>query len=98
MYASVNAGRTPDHCRCEVKMTNPDEKLSTDDAARHMGIAKATLAKMRCCGGSPPFLRLGRKILYVRADLDVWLNARRATSTSHADRLPRRLTDPDPAA
>jgi Helix-turn-helix domain len=73
-------------------MASTDEKLSTAEAARHLGLALATLAKMRCWGGSPPFLRLGRKVVYCRDDLDAWLNARRATSTSDADRLPRRLT------
>jgi hypothetical protein len=74
------------------------EKLIPRDAARHLGLAPSTLAKMRCRGGSPTFLRLGRKIVYVRADLDVWLAARRAQSTSDADRLPRRLTDAPSAA
>lgn len=74
-------------------MVHSDEKLGHRDAARHLGLAPSTLAKMRCLGGSPTFLRLGRKIVYCRADLDAWLTARRAVSTSDADRLPRRLTD-----
>src|ERR1700722_12569755 len=78
-------------------MLSEDEKLSTADAARHLGLAPATLAKMRCWGGSPPFLRLGRKVVYCRDDLDAWLNDRRAISTSDADRLPRRLTIKDSA-
>jgi hypothetical protein len=44
-------------------MSSTDEKLSTAEAARHLGLAPATLAKMRCWGGSPPFLRLGRKVV-----------------------------------
>jgi Helix-turn-helix domain len=73
-------------------MASTVEKLNTREAARHLGLAPATLAKMRCWGGSPPFLRLGRKVVYCRDDLDEWLNTRRAISTSDADRLPRRLT------
>jgi hypothetical protein len=53
---------------------------------------------MHCLGGSPTFFRLGRKIVYCRADLDAWLDARRANNTSDADRLPRRLTDAASAA
>jgi hypothetical protein len=79
-------------------MASTDEKFSAREAAHYLGLAPATLAKMRCWGGTPPFLRLGRKIVYCRADLDEWLNARRATSTSDADRLPRRLTEGDRAA
>jgi hypothetical protein len=74
-------------------MFHPDEKLTPPEAARHLGLAPSTLAKMRCCGGSPTFLRLGRKIVYVRADLDTWLATRRVRHTSEADKLPRRLTD-----
>lgn len=77
-------------------MASTDEKLNARDAARYLGLAQATLAKMRCWGGSPIFMRLGRKIVYCRADLDTWLTARRATSTSDADRLPQRLTDRRP--
>lgn len=63
------------------------------EAARYTRVAKSTLAKLRCWGGGPPYLKLGRKIGYHRADLDNWLASRRARSTSDADRLPRRLTD-----
>jgi hypothetical protein len=79
-------------------MIPSDEKFTSPDAARYLGLAKSTLPKLRCRGGSPPFLRLGRKIVYCRTDLDAWLSVRRATSTSDADRLPRRLTDTDTVA
>lgn len=64
-------------------------------AAVYVGLSAATLAKMRCrSNDGPRFMRLGRKILYARADLDAWLAARRASSTTDADaRLPRRLTE-----
>jgi predicted DNA-binding transcriptional regulator AlpA len=78
-------------------MLEPDEKLTPPEAARHLGLAPSTLAKMRCRGGSPTFLRLGRKIVYVRADLDEWLSGRRVRHTSEGDKLPRRLTD-EPSA
>jgi len=79
-------------------MASTDEKMNSREAARYLGLARATLAKMRCLGGSPTFMRLGRKIVYARADLDLWLSERRASSTSDADRLPRRLTDAPSAA
>jgi len=69
--------------------------MSPTEAARYLGLAVSTLAKMRCWGGSPTFVRLGRKIGYPRADLDEWLAARRATNTSDAaHRLPSKLTTP----
>ncbi len=69
-------------------------KMRPREAAAYIGLAPATLAKLRCRGGSPNFLKLGRKVVYAQADLDAWLAARRVTSTADADsRLPRRLTD-----
>ena len=73
-------------------------KLCPLDAARYLGLSAATLAKLRCVGGSPEFMKLGRRIVYERAALDSWLAARRAKSTSDAARLPRRLTDELPPA
>jgi hypothetical protein len=63
------------------------------EAARYVGLAVSTLAKCRCWGGGPIFVRLGRRVGYRRADLDEWLTARRATNTSDAaQRLPSKLT------
>ena len=71
------------------------QNLTPRAAAAYIGLAPATLAKIRCrSNDGPPFMRLGRKIVYAQADLDAWLEARRATSTADADsRLPRRLTE-----
>jgi predicted DNA-binding transcriptional regulator AlpA len=67
--------------------------MSSPEAARYLGLAVSTLAKCRCWGGGPIFVRLGRRVGYRRADLDEWLTARRATNTSDAaKRLPPKLT------
>lgn len=39
-------------------------------------IAEATLAKLRCCGGSPRFIRFGRSIRYRPSALDDWIAGR----------------------
>jgi excisionase family DNA binding protein len=56
--------------------------LGTVDAAAYVGLAVQTLAKMRVSGESPPFYKLGRQVLYDRAELDEWVAARRRRSTS----------------
>jgi hypothetical protein len=67
--------------------------MGAAEAASYLNLSSASLAKMRCMGGGPVFIRLGRKIGYMRADLDKWLAARRATNTSDAAaRLPAKLT------
>ena len=57
-------------------------KLRTPDAARHVGLAPATLSKLRCIGGGPTFIKLGRAVVYDVAALDASIAAqgeRRAT-------------------
>jgi hypothetical protein len=83
-------------------MTKNHEQILADDhvmldaqaAARFTGVAVSTLAKMRCLGGSPMFVKAGRKVLYKRSDLIEWLNTRRVRNTTEAAlSLPPRLTD-----
>jgi len=55
--------------------------------ASYLGVAKQTLARWRCEGGGPAFLKLGTRVRYERADLDSWLDARRRRSTSEQSLL-----------
>jgi predicted DNA-binding transcriptional regulator AlpA len=75
-------------------MMDDDLMLDVQAAARFTGIAAATLAKMRCMGGGPLFVKLGRRVVYRRSDVIAWLNARRVRNTTEAAHsVPRRLTD-----
>jgi hypothetical protein len=59
------------------------EYLNTTEAADLLRVAVSTLAKMRCIGlGGPAYIKVGRKVLYERAELASWLDARRHRSTS----------------
>lgn len=60
-------------------------RFRTAEAASYCGLSPRTLEKLRLTGDGPPFLKLGRAVVYDRADLDAWLNSRRRTSTSQAD-------------
>lgn len=48
-------------------------KLRTPEAAQDVGLAPATLAKLRCVGGGPSFTKLGRAVVYDLVDLDKWV-------------------------
>ena len=74
-------------------MATIDEKLFPPAAARHLGLAVSTLAKLRCRGGSPHYYKIGSRVAYGLADLDAWLASRRVRNTVEGDRLPRRQTD-----
>ncbi len=60
--------------------------LIARDAALYVGLAQQTLAKMRVTGDSPPFYKVGRQVLYDKADLEGWLSVRRRRSTSDSTR------------
>lgn len=65
--------------------TNPGAAyLTTGEAASYVRLSVSTLAKLRMTGGGAGFRKLGRKVLYCRADLDAWLESHRRRSTSEA--------------
>ena len=63
------------------------------EAAEYVGLSESMLAKMRCLGGGPVYLKLGRAVRYRQDDLDEWLNARRVRHSSDAARLAPRLCE-----
>ncbi len=56
--------------------------VDTRQAAELIGMSRRTLEKWRGEGTGPPFLKLGRRVLYSVADLEEWLRSRRRRSTS----------------
>ena len=57
--------------------------LDTVAAARYCSLSSKTLESWRCSGkNGPPFVKIGRRVLYRVADLDAWLgtHVRRTTS------------------
>lgn len=65
------------------------EYLTPGEAGRFVGVAMQTLARWRCDGSGPQFIRVGRKIMYAVADLTAWMNARRVSSTSEVAKVTR---------
>ena len=62
---------------------HPHEFLLTAEAAALLRLSKRTLEKYRMTGiGGPPFVRIGGRVLYRRADLENWLAANLWRSTS----------------
>lgn len=67
-------------------MTEP-RILRTPEAARHLGLAPATLETWRVRGHGPPFVRLGRAVGYERAALDAWVDGRACEARAVLGRL-----------
>jgi len=63
-------------------MTNEHDVFDTERAARRLGLSVSTMEKLRCLGGGPAYLKLGRRVVYEARDLDDWKAARRTHSTS----------------
>ncbi|MDR0285236.1 MAG: helix-turn-helix domain-containing protein [Propionibacteriaceae bacterium] len=52
--------------------------LSTFDTADYLGVPRQTLANWRTRNhAGPVFLRVGRKVMYRRVDVDAWVESRR---------------------
>jgi hypothetical protein len=63
----------------------PKRLLDPQETARYLRIAKQTLARWRCYGLGPRFVRLGGRIFYDAADLNAFIAARKFHSTAEAD-------------
>jgi excisionase family DNA binding protein len=60
----------------------PSRKLSVKEAAAYLGLSVSTLNKMRLNGTGPPYLKLGRRVLYDLRDLEAWASERKRNHTS----------------
>lgn len=58
--------------------TSMNLSLVVDEAraAKMLDISKRTLQRLRDSGGGPPFIRIGRRVLYRTASLQEWLAAK----------------------
>ena len=56
--------------------------LTTKEAAALTGLAPITLAKLRCSGGGPKFLKIGRAVRYRPEAVDAWLAGKVRDNTS----------------
>lgn len=56
-------------------------RLTGEQASKYLGISVSTLEKMRHEGRGPRFLRLGRRVQYRKADLDLYVESRVVETT-----------------
>src|SRR5262249_7757376 len=74
-------------------MTDYTLTLTVCEAAKMLGLAPSTLAKLRLNGNGPAYCKLGRRVVYRMEDIEAWLQSRVVRNTSDADaRLPKSLT------
>jgi predicted DNA-binding transcriptional regulator AlpA len=56
--------------------------LTAKSLAERIGVTEGCLAKWRLTGEGPRYINVGRRIAYDPRDVQTWLDARRASSTS----------------
>jgi hypothetical protein len=60
-----------------------ENALNEDGAARFLGVSPSFLAKRRCAGDGPPFVKYGgKRVVYLRPDLEAWRDGQRRVSTA----------------
>ena len=70
---------------------NFDNALTEDEAARYLGVSPSFLAKHRVSGDGPQFVKYGgKRVVYLRSDLEAWRDAQRRTSTMSDPTSPAR--------
>lgn len=75
----------------------PDDLLTTSEAAYRLKLSVSTLNKMRGRPGGPPYLQVGpRLVRYDPKELEAWRGARRRRGTWEYTR--RKKPPPDPQA
>jgi excisionase family DNA binding protein len=68
-------------------MAAPDPQsplLRQSEAADHLRLSQRTLERWRVSGTGPAFVKLGRRVLYRKLDLEEWIASRVLHSTSEA--------------
>jgi hypothetical protein len=70
----------------EAAMDYKNKLLTPPQVARKLGVAKWTLQHWRMSGYGPPYVKIGRKIFYLEADVDKRVVDQRRRSTSDPGR------------
>lgn len=57
----------------------------TQATAEHINVSESHLNNMRVRGDGPPFVKMGRKVLYDLNEVDAWLCQKRRRSTTEGE-------------
>lgn len=64
-------------------MNSQKTVMTTKEAARYINMSESWLRIARMKGGdnTPPFIKMGRSVRYLKEDLDQWMQERRKRNT-----------------
>jgi predicted DNA-binding transcriptional regulator AlpA len=66
----------------DITATLPPRFLRTPEAARFLGLSGRTLEKHRTYGTGPVYRKIGGRVVYALADLQLWADRGAKASTS----------------
>jgi Helix-turn-helix domain len=58
------------------------EALNVIEAANYVGLSRSFLNKRRVYSGGPLYLKVGKRVIYDKLDLDAWLQDKKIANTS----------------
>ena len=58
--------------------------LGPEEAAEYLALSPKTLQRMRVTGEGPPYVKVRRRVIYDRLDLDDWTAKRKRRFTGEA--------------
>jgi excisionase family DNA binding protein len=61
--------------------------LTQTETAELLRLSERTLERWRVIGGGPAYVKLGKRVLYPRAELDKWIVSHLCHNTSEASSL-----------
>jgi len=71
--------------RADLDRDHPGVYLTQKELAAYLHLSERTLERHRVCGTGPRFLKLGRRVVYRRQDIEAWAAAHTVSSTSEAE-------------
>ena len=71
--------------------------LGQEEAAAYVGLSPRTLQRMRVTGEGPRYVKVRRRVVYDRFDLDDWAAKRKQRFTGETIEEPEADDDPEPA-
>jgi hypothetical protein len=71
-------------CDPDAARPFPNRKLSVLEAAAHLNVSKSWLDKRRLDGLGPPYIKIGRRVCYDLADLELFVTRLKRHHTSES--------------
>jgi predicted DNA-binding transcriptional regulator AlpA len=69
-------------------MNQKSEILNTQEAAHYIGLTEYALIGWRYKRTGPPYIKIGRRIMYRRSDLNDFLEQRRIDPSQNSEKIP----------